>query len=144
VLLDRLLLLIYYTYMRINDGSPLLQLTDAFKGLADPTRLRIMNLLLHGELCVCHIQRVLGASQPNVSRHLNYLKHSGLVLDRREGFRVYYRLPAPRGTGSKSLWAFLDTVFKDDAALRAELRRLKESKRVGAGAACPPFERGRQ
>ena len=130
--------------MRINDDPPLVQLADAFKGLADPTRLRIMNLLLHGELCVCHIQRVLRASQPNVSRHLNYLKHSGLVLDRREGFRVYYRRPPPRGAGRKSLWSFLDAVFKDDAALRADLKRVKGSKRAGAQAACPPFERGRQ
>jgi ArsR family transcriptional regulator len=144
VSLDGIISLREYRYMRINNDSPLRQLTEAFKGLADPTRLRIMNLLLHGELCVCHIQRVLGASQPNVSRHLNYLKHSGLVLDRREGFRVYYRLPPSRGAGSKSLWAFLDTGFRDDAALRADLKRLKESKRAGAQAACPPFERGRQ
>jgi ArsR family transcriptional regulator, arsenate/arsenite/antimonite-responsive transcriptional repressor len=122
--------------MRINNNAPLAQLTDAFKGLADPTRLRIMNLLLRGELCVCHIHRVLGASQPSVSRHLNYLKHSGLVLDRREGFRVYYRLQPLRGASSKSLCAFLETVFKDDAALRADLKRLKESKRAGAQAAC--------
>jgi ArsR family transcriptional regulator, arsenate/arsenite/antimonite-responsive transcriptional repressor len=130
--------------MRMNNDTSLVGLTETFKGLADPTRLRIMNLLLRGELCVCHIQRVLGASQPNVSRHLNYLKHSGLVLDRREGFRVYYRLPPPRGVGNKSLCAFLDTIFKDDAALRADLKRLKESKRAGAEAACPPFERGRR
>ena len=141
---DILIRVMQYAYMRIKNEPQLVQLTDAFKGLADPTRLRIMNLLLHGELCVCHIQRVLGASQPNVSRHLNYLKHSGLVLDRREGFRVYYRLPPPLGAGSKSLCAFLDTVFKDDAALRADLKRLKESKRAGPQAACPPFKRGRQ
>jgi ArsR family transcriptional regulator, arsenate/arsenite/antimonite-responsive transcriptional repressor len=128
--------------MRINNDSPLRQLTEAFKGLADPTRLRIINLLLHGELCVCHIQRVLGASQPNVSRHLNYLKHSDLVLDRREGFRVYYRL-TPRSPGKiGSLCRFLRRALDGDAALRADLKRLKESKRGGAPAACPPVGRG--
>jgi len=70
------------------------ELEGYFKGLADRNRMRIINLLLHGELCVCDIQRILDTSQPNVSRHLNYLKHSGLVLDRREGFRVFYRLSA--------------------------------------------------
>ena len=122
--------------MHINNDGPLVQMTDAFKGLADPTRLRIMNLLLHGELCVCHIQRVLGTSQPSVSRHLNYLKHSGLVLDRREGFRVYYRL-TPRSRGKiGSLCSFLSKALEGDAALRADLKRLKESKRAGAQAAC--------
>ncbi len=65
-----------------------MMLDQYFRGLADATRVRILNLLLHGELCVCDIQRVLDSPQPNVSRHLTYLKNSGLVLDRREGFRV--------------------------------------------------------
>ena len=65
------------------------QLEQLFKGLADRSRLRILNLLLHAELCVCNIQYVLGSSQPNVSRHLTYLKNSGLVLDRREGARTF-------------------------------------------------------
>ena len=129
--------------MRINH-EPLLQLTEAFKGLADPTRLRIINLLLHGELCVCHIQRVLGASQPNVSRHLNYLKHSDLVLDRREGFRVYYRVTPHTPGKIGNLCRFLRQALEGDAALRADLKRLKDSKRVGAPAACPPFGRGLQ
>ena len=63
-----------------------------FKGLADLTRLRILNLLLAGELCGCDLQHVIGSSQPNISRHLGYLKRSGLVADRRDGYRVFYRL----------------------------------------------------
>ena len=126
-----------YAYMRIKNEPARVPLTDAFKGLADPTRLRIMNLLLHGELCVCHIQRVLGASQPNVSRHLNYLKHSGLVLDRREGFRVYYRLVASRDEPLKSLFAFLRTAFKGDENLRQDLGQLKRAVREGTYASPP-------
>ena len=138
--LDLIISLMQYAYMRINNDKPLGQLTDAFKGLADPTRLRIMNLLLHGELCVCHIQRVLGASQPNVSRHLNYLKHSGLVLDRPEGFRVYYRLVDSRNEPLKSLFAFLRTAGKGDANLRQDLGQLKRAVREGTYAfppSCP-------
>ncbi len=59
-----------------------------FKTLADGTRLRILNLLLQGELRVCDIQFVLNSPQPNVPRHLTYLKNSGLVQDRREGPRI--------------------------------------------------------
>jgi ArsR family transcriptional regulator len=56
------------------------ELEQYFKALGDNNRLRIINLLLHGELCVCDIQYVLENSQPNVSRHLSYLKNSGMVL----------------------------------------------------------------
>ena len=68
------------------------ELEQYFKAFGDNNRLRIINLLLHGELCVCDIQYVLENSQPNVSRHLAYLKNSGMVLDRRDGFRIFYRL----------------------------------------------------
>lgn len=54
----------------------MLELESIFKALGDTNRLRIVNLLLHGELCVCDIQYVLENSQPNISRHLAYLKRS--------------------------------------------------------------------
>ena len=68
------------------------ELEQTFKALADATRLRTLNLLLHGELCVCDIQFVLDSPQPNVSRHLTYLKNAGLVEHLREGSRSYYSL----------------------------------------------------
>jgi len=129
-----------YTYIRMRYYKAIVPMTDAFKGLADPTRLRIVNLLLHGELCVCHIQRVLGTSQPNVSRHLNYLKHAGLVLDRREGFRVFYRLIEAPHEPLKSLFGFLRTACQGDALLGHDLAQLKRSVRAGGYAApwrCP-------
>jgi ArsR family transcriptional regulator len=71
---------------------PMMEVETVFKALGDTNRLRIVNLLLHGELCVCDIQYVLENSQPNISRHLAYLKRSEMVLDRRDGYRVFYRL----------------------------------------------------
>ena len=112
-------------------------LEDYFKGLADHNRMRIINLLLHGELCVCDIQRILDASQPNVSRHLNYLKHSGLVLDRREGFRVFYRLSAEGDSKLRDLWEFLRGAFNREKILQADLRKLRQAIREGA-CAIPP------
>jgi ArsR family transcriptional regulator len=112
-------------------------LEDYFKGLADHNRMRIINLLLHGELCVCDIQRILDASQPNVSRHLNYLKHSGLVLDRREGFRVFYRLSAEGDSALQGLWEFLRGAFNREKILQADLRKLRQAIREGA-CAIPP------
>jgi ArsR family transcriptional regulator len=63
-----------------------------FKALADTTRLRILGLLLAGEVCVCHIHESLRVPQPKASRHLAYLRRAGLVETRRDGLWVYYRL----------------------------------------------------
>jgi len=68
------------------------RLERIFKGLGDPTRLRISNILLSQETCACELQRILKLSQPLLSRHLGYLRNAGLVQNRREGPRVFYSL----------------------------------------------------
>jgi ArsR family transcriptional regulator len=68
-----------------------------FRALADRTRLRIVNLLARGTLCVCDIQRILRQPQSSVSRHLALLKSAGLIEDRRDGMRTFYAL-TPWGT----------------------------------------------
>ena len=103
-----------------------------FKGLSDQTRLRILNLLIHGELCVCDIHYVLESSQPNVSRHLIYLKNSGLVLDRREGARMYYRLAQTDENVHTLLFAFLRDVFKSSEILEKDSRKLKKAIEKGS------------
>ena len=71
----------------------LTQPIDLFRILGDETRLRCVALLAgQRELCVCELTRVLGVSQPKISRHLASLRESGLVSDRRLGVWVYYRL----------------------------------------------------
>ena len=70
----------------------LADMEELFKALADATRLRILGLLLTGEVCVCHIHESLRITQPKASRHLAYLRRSGLVETRRQGLWVYYRL----------------------------------------------------
>ena len=110
-----------------------------FKGLSDTTRLRIMNLLLQGELCVCDIQRIVDGSQPTVSRHLNYLKHSGLVLDRRDGLRVFYRVTKKNSVDLKPLHQFLRKVFKGKSVLEDDSKGLKDSMARGACAIPTPI-----
>ena len=68
------------------------QMETLFQALGDATRLRILGLLLTGEVCVCHIHESLKVSQPKASRHLAYLRRAGLVDTRREGLWIYYRL----------------------------------------------------
>jgi ArsR family transcriptional regulator len=98
-----------------------------FKACADVTRLRILGLLLTGEVCVCHIHESLEIPQPKASRHLAYLRHSGLVDTRRDGLWVHYRLatlPDPvlaavAGAVRHGL-AHMDVVHRDAARLRAK------------------------
>lgn len=103
-----------------------------FKGLADTSRLRILNLLFHGELCGCDIQYVLGASQSNISRHLTYLKNSGLVQDRRAGYRVYYRLSHRHSADHKLLFDYLGQAFQRDMPFTTDMKKLKAAIRQGA------------
>jgi len=67
-------------------------LETLFKALADRTRLRIIGLLAAGEVCVCDIHESLGLRQPTTSRHLAYLRRTGLVSARKQGLWVHYRL----------------------------------------------------
>lgn len=62
------------------------------KALADVTRLRILGLLLSGEVCVCDIHETLKIPQPKASRHLAYLRRAGLVDARRDGLWMHYHL----------------------------------------------------
>src|SRR5215467_988499 len=73
-------------------ARPLNEMEGFFKALADVTRLRILGLLLTGEVCVCHIHESLRISQPKASRHLAYLRRAGLVATRRDGLWIHYRL----------------------------------------------------
>ena len=95
-----------------------------FKALADETRLRIVALLSHGELCVCHLEEALKLSQPNISRHLAILRMSGVAEARREGSWVYYRLaPQANDDCQKQLQAIVQTFAKRDV-LRKDCARL--------------------
>jgi ArsR family transcriptional regulator len=75
-------------------ASTIDRLEAAYKALADRTRLRILALLGRNEVCVCHIHDSLGLPQPTVSRHLAYLRRSGLVTVRRDGVWMHYRVSA--------------------------------------------------
>ncbi len=68
------------------------ELLKIFKALSDETRLRILKLLEHGELCVCDIVAALDIIQPKVSFHLSVLKEAGLIKDRKQGKWIHYRI----------------------------------------------------
>lgn len=68
---------------------------DILKALAQPTRLRIVELLRDGEHCVCEIFPAIGHEQSNTSRHLQMLLKSGILTQRKEGLKIYYSLRHP-------------------------------------------------
>ncbi len=93
-----------------------------FRGFADPTRLRILNLLAAGELCVCDIVALLRLSQPTVSRHLAYLRRTGLVEARPELRFAYYRLAEPRDAIHRNLIGCVRSCFAGIDSLDRERR----------------------
>jgi ArsR family transcriptional regulator len=106
------------------------QMARLFRALADPNRLRIVNVLSEMSICVCDLQSVLGLSQPFISRHLAYLRRAGLVRDRREGPRVCYSL-APDSPAIQALRAFLRQVLPTSETFQADLRRLGSLENSG-------------
>jgi len=99
------------------------QLSVFFKALADPTRLRIMNLLLRSPFCVCEMERILKLSQPLLSRHLAYLRSCGLVESQREGMRVNYNLNE-KHLFLKQIRPLLLDALGNEAAGRGDLQML--------------------
>jgi len=99
--------------------GPVPALARFLGALADPTRLRVLALLSGGELCVCHIHGRLALPQPLVSRHLAYLRRSGLVETRRQGVWVYYRISSGLGERRRAL---LDAVVEQARGPRSRPR----------------------
>ena len=106
-------------------SKPLVEMEALFKALADATRLRILGLLLSGEVCVCDIHESLKIPQPKASRHLAYLRRSGLVETRREGLWVHYRLGtfadpvlAAIGDAVRHALTHIDAVHRDGERLQ--------------------------
>lgn len=95
-------------------------LEGLFKGFADPTRIRILNLLAAGELCVCDLVALLRLSQPTVSRHLAYLRRAGLVAARPALQFTYYRLADPANPVHQSLVACVRSRFSGIGSLERE------------------------
>ena len=98
-----------------------------FGALADPTRLRLLNLMHGREVCVCYFVEILKQSQPKISRHLAYLRRAGIVAARRDGKWMHYRIERPADERAASI---LDATLKSltaDRAMQADLARLSKA-----------------
>jgi ArsR family transcriptional regulator len=121
------------------------RLEDAFKALADRTRLRILALLGNNEVCVCHLHDSLGLPQPTVSRHLAYLRRAGLVSARRDGVWMHYRVspslvPEIRQVLDAAVQALtsVTTTAKDRAQFEKAFGPLYVLPTDAGGACCAP------
>lgn len=107
------------------------ELEELFQALGDRTRVRLLNLMADGEVCVCFFVEVLDEPQPKISRHLAYLRTAGLVSARREGKWANYAITPPE---HPTLRAALEGVL---AALRED-RELQRDRAALARACCSP------
>ncbi len=97
-----------------------------FKALADQTRLRLLNLMGEDEVCVCFFVEVLRTNQPKISRHLAYLRRSGVVAARREGKWMHYRVATPPDAHAAHIFSEVRAWLREDQAMQRDRARLRQ------------------
>jgi ArsR family transcriptional regulator, arsenate/arsenite/antimonite-responsive transcriptional repressor len=116
-----------------SDEYSALALERLFQALGDRTRVRLLNLMSGGEVCVCFFIEVLGEPQPKISRHLAYLRGAGLVSARREAKWMHYSITPPEHPTARRAFESVVATFADDRELqrdRAALMRACCSPKV--------------
>ena len=117
-----------------------MELIRIYQCFCDRTRLRILNLLQEGPLCVCHFQEVLQETQVKISKHLAYLRGHQLVEGERCANWMIYRLPKARSALLDTNLACLQDCVKEEPVFRQDLARLRKVL-AKLGPACPPCVR---
>jgi ArsR family transcriptional regulator, arsenate/arsenite/antimonite-responsive transcriptional repressor len=102
-------------------------LEQVFRALADSTRLRLLHLMHGRELCVCYLVEVLEVPQPKISRHLAYLRRAGLVLARREGKWMHYRLAAPSNRHAAEILSTTLDSLKREPQMQRDVQKLNSA-----------------
>jgi ArsR family transcriptional regulator len=115
----------------MRDGNSIAEIERVFQALADRTRLRLLNLIGDQEVCVCYFVEILGLPQPTISRHLAYLRRNGLVLARRQGKWMHYRIAVPSSIYARQ-------VLIDTLRWLAADRQLQQDRARLTGACCAP------
>lgn len=102
-----------------------------FRAFSERTRLRILHLLLDGEMCVGDLVAILETTQPRASQHLAYLRNAGLVTARKEGLWIYYSLAPTQSSFHKKLLECLKHCFSEVPELQADEKRAAKLRRSG-------------
>ena len=102
-------------------------LATLFSALADPTRLRLLNLMGDREVCVCYFVEILKQGQPKISRHLAYLRRAGIVSARRDGKWMNYRIEHPSDAQTRTILLATLLTLREDRLMQADLALLKKA-----------------
>jgi ArsR family transcriptional regulator len=104
-----------------------LDLVRLFAALADPTRLRLLNLMHGREVCVCYFVEILKQSQPKISRHLAYLRNAGIVSARRDGKWMHYSIERPQDIRAGCILDATMQSLQTDRGMQTDLARLSKA-----------------
>ena len=119
-------------YLLINKGEVMQDLIKAMKALSDETRLRILNVLLKRQCCVCEVMQALDISQSRASRNLSILQDAGFLKGRRNGAWMHYSVDRETSNHYATSMAKLlkDSLVSNEILIR-DRERLKNTVRVG-------------
>lgn len=98
-----------------------------FQALGDITRLRLLNLMADQEICVCFFVEILQQGQPKISRHLAYLRRAGIVISRREGKWMHYRIVVPTNAGAAQVLRETLTWLENERTMLTDRKRLSKA-----------------
>jgi ArsR family transcriptional regulator len=101
-----------------------INLASLFAALADSTRLRLLNLMAGREVCVCYFVEILRQGQPKISRHLAYLRNTGIVAARREGKWMHYRICSPADPAAAAILKTVLASLRSDKQMQADHAKL--------------------
>lgn len=118
-----------------------MNLLQIMKALGDETRLRILNLLINGELCVCELEHLLDINQSNASRHLNKLTMAGLITFEKRALYVYYKIDEELYEEFPIFAEFLNRELSILKKCKSDLDRLKDYK--ASGMTCEELKEGK-
>jgi ArsR family transcriptional regulator len=108
-------------------GTKSASLAGLFAALADPTRLRLLNLMDGREVCVCFFVEILRQGQPKISRHLAYLRKAGVVSARREGKWMHYRMVPQADEAAASILMAVLASLRGDRQMQADRAKLERA-----------------
>ena len=121
--------------------KPIADVASLCRALGDPTRLRILGLLLAGEVCVCHIHESLKIPQPKASRHLAHLRRAGLVGTRRDRLWMHYRLVPLSASARRVILEAVVHALAQMEAVQRDAQRLRKRTRRRLPSSPPKFQR---
>jgi DNA-binding transcriptional ArsR family regulator len=114
----------------------MIEILNITKALSDENRIRVLMMLVDGELCVCQIIAMLGLSPSTVSKHMSILRQAGLVETRKEGRWIYYRLADRETQPACEILNWLQRHLKNDKRILDDVKQLRRMQKMSKDELC--------